>query len=87
MTREALEEKALRYIREGRLRVVLVEGRRIEARVRGTRAAYVVGYEPGGWHCSCEAHRFGRRCAHLAALQLVTVRPARTRTTARRTTV
>jgi hypothetical protein len=77
MTRETLDAKALRYIREGRLRVVLVDAERIEARVRGSEAEHSVGYERGGWWCDCEAHRFGRRCSHLAALQLVTVRPAR----------
>jgi len=77
MPRETLEAKALRLLAEGRLRVVLVDGQRIEARVRGSEADHSVGYQRGGWWCDCEAHRFGRRCSHLAALQLVTVRPAR----------
>jgi hypothetical protein len=75
MIREPLDAKALRYIREGRLRVVLVDGERIEARVRGSDAEHVVGYRRGGWWCDCQAHRFGRRCSHLHALQLVTIRP------------
>src|SRR6266498_1695710 len=77
MTRETLDAKALRYIREGRLRVVLVDTEHIEARVRGTDTEHVTGYERGGWYCDCQAHQFGRRCSHLAALQLVTVRPER----------
>jgi uncharacterized Zn finger protein len=77
MARESMEAKAVRLLAEGRLRVVLVDGERIEARVRGSEADHSVGYQRGGWWCDCEAHRFGRRCSHLAALQLVTVRPAR----------
>jgi hypothetical protein len=76
-SRESLREKALRYISEGRLQVVLVNGERIEANVRGTDTTHRVGYQRGGWWCSCEAHRFGQRCSHLAALQLVTRRPER----------
>ncbi len=37
MVRETLEAKALRLLAEGRLRVVLVDGERIEARVRAPR--------------------------------------------------
>ncbi len=76
MSREALDVKALRYLREGRLRVVLVDGASIAARVRGTDTEHVAGYERGGWYCDCEAHLHGRRCLHLAALQLVTAPPA-----------
>jgi len=77
MARETLEAKAVRLLAEGRLRVVLVDGQRIEARVLGLGAEHSIGYQRGGWWCDCEAHRFGRRCSHLAALQLVTVRPSR----------
>jgi hypothetical protein len=77
MPRETLEAKAGRLLAEGRLRVVLVDAERIEARVRGSEAEHSVGYQRGGWWCDCEAARFGRRCSHLAALQLVTVRPVR----------
>jgi hypothetical protein len=82
MARESVEAKAVRLLAEGRLRVVLVDGERIEARVRDSEADHSVGYQRGGWWCDCEAHRFGRRCSHLAALQLVTVRPAREQATA-----
>jgi hypothetical protein len=77
MARETRDAKALRLLAEGRLRVVLVDGERIEARVRGSEAEHSVGHQRGGWWCDCEAARFGRRCSHLAALQLVTVRPVR----------
>jgi hypothetical protein len=79
MTRQTLAEKAVRLLVEGRLRVVLVDAERVEARVCGSEAEHSVGYERGGWWCGCKAHRFGRRCSHLAALQLVTVRPSRER--------
>lgn len=79
MSRESLEQKAQRYLRESRVRVVWVDQERIEARVRGTEAEHVVTYERGGWACTCRAAEHGRRCAHLAALQYVTVRPTRDR--------
>jgi hypothetical protein len=79
MAREILDAKARRLLAEGRLRVVLVDGERIEARVHGSEAEHSVGYERGGWWCDCQAHWFGRRCSHLAPLQLVTVRPSRER--------
>jgi hypothetical protein len=79
MPRETLEAKALRLLVEGRLLVLLVDAEHIEARVRGSDAEHVTGYRRGGWWCSCQAHRFGRRCSHIAALQLVTVRPVRER--------
>jgi hypothetical protein len=79
MTRQTLQDKAVRLLAEGRLRVVLVDAERIEARVRGSDAEHSVGYQRGGWWCDCEAHRFGRRCSYLAALQLVTMRPSRER--------
>ncbi len=77
MPRETLEAKALRLLAEGRVLVLLVDAERIEARVRGSDAEHMTGYRRGGWWCSCEAARFGRRCAHLAALQLVTARRER----------
>src|SRR6266508_1854123 len=70
MARETLEAKALRLLAEGRVLVLLVD------------AEHMAGYRRGGWWCDSEAHRFGRRCSHLAALQLVTVRPVRERSAA-----
>lgn len=75
--RESLQEKALRLIAEGRVHVVWVDHERVEAHVRGTDAEHVVGYQRGGWRCSCEAARFNQRCSHLAAVQLVCRRPTR----------
>jgi hypothetical protein len=74
--RESLQERALRLIADGRLVVTWVDGEQAQAHVRGTDTTHVTGYRRGGWWCDCQAHRFGRRCSHLAALQLVTLRPA-----------
>jgi hypothetical protein len=79
MAHDTLESKALRLLAEGRLCVLLVDAEHIEARVRGSEAEHVTGYRRGGWWCSCEAHRFGRRCSHILALQRVTVRPVHQR--------
>ena len=49
MARESVEAKAVRLLAEGRLRVVLVDAERVEARVRGSEAEHSVGYQRGGW--------------------------------------
>jgi hypothetical protein len=67
--RETVETKARRYLAEGRLSVVLVVDDEIEATCRGDGAVYLAGWH-GAWHCSCPART--DRCAHLAALRLVT---------------
>jgi len=80
MACESLDAKALRLLAEGRLCVLLVDAERIEARVRGSDAEHSTGYRRGAWWCACAEYRSGRRrCSCLAALQLVTVRPARGR--------
>jgi hypothetical protein len=78
-SRESLHAEAVRLLAEGRLCVLLADAERIEARVRGAEAEYSVGYERGGWRCSCDEARSGRRCPCVVALQLVTVRPKRER--------
>ncbi len=75
--RESLTERALRLIGEGRLVVTLVDGEQVQAHVRGTDTTHVVGYRRGGWYCDCQAHQYGQRCRHLAAVQLVCRRPTR----------
>ena len=71
--RESVEEKARRYLAEGRVVVELVSEDEICARCRGGGAIYKLGLEGGEWFCSCPARG---RCAHLLALQLVTVASA-----------
>jgi hypothetical protein len=74
------EEKAQRYLTEGRLKVERIEEERglVVASCRGSDTTYRLGFDPakGEWRCTCEASsKFGRRCAHLIALQLVVERP------------
>jgi hypothetical protein len=73
MSRESAAVKAARYVGEARLIVTVVDGDRVQATCRGDGEVYRLGHEPGrGWWCSCPART--DRCAHLAALRLVTVR-------------
>jgi hypothetical protein len=73
---EGVEAKAARLLAQGRLKVLAVAPGRVDAVCQGDHATYRLGYRPGGWSCSCEANRHGRRCAHLAALLRVVDRPA-----------
>ena len=57
--------------REGRLLIERVDEGGIRASCRGGGQVYQLGFEDGAWFCSCPA--LGR-CAHLVALQAVTVR-------------
>lgn len=72
MSRENAEAKARRYLGEGRLRVLEVDEYAGTAlgECRGSGALYVVGRSEEGWRCSCPARS---TCAHIHALQLVTV--------------
>ncbi len=70
--REAVEQKGRRYACEGRLVIDHVDRRTIRASCRGAGEVYRLGYDRGGWWCSCPARG---RCAHLTALMLVVVRP------------
>jgi uncharacterized Zn finger protein len=68
--RENVESKGRRYLTEGRVRVIYVDGDVVRAVVRGGGALYEVTYEPGfGWSCDCPARS---RCAHRVALELIT---------------
>jgi hypothetical protein len=72
VAREAVAEKARRYVTEGRLRVVYIRpiDSRIRATVRGDGQTYRCGFEPlTGWFCDCPARTNG--CAHLLGLRLV----------------
>jgi uncharacterized Zn finger protein len=75
MPRENAEGKGRRYLCEGRLLVRSVGPQGIRAIARGNGDIYRVGYQRGGWDCTCPAVG---RCSHLVALQLVTVRPGGT---------
>jgi uncharacterized Zn finger protein len=76
---ESVEAKAHRYVRERRLVVTARIGDRIAATCRGSRGeTYDLGYDRGrsDWFCTCPARG---RCAHLVALQFVTVMTEATR--------
>jgi uncharacterized Zn finger protein len=74
MPRESVDAKGHRYLCEGRVTIRRVEGREVDAEVRGSDLWYVTRRR-GGWTCDCPAVR---RCAHLAAVALVTA-PSRER--------
>jgi uncharacterized Zn finger protein len=75
VTRESALQKGLRYLTEGRLRVLEVDehaGTAV-AECRGNGARYIVGHDLAGWFCSCPARS---TCAHMVALQhVVTLEP------------
>lgn len=77
MSRESAALKARRYLTEGRLLVLRVDGPIIRAACRGDGQVYRLGHDPRhGWRCDCPART--RDCAHLLALRLVcAVAPAR----------
>jgi uncharacterized Zn finger protein len=67
--RESKEEKAVRYLAEGRVKVRAVSADGVEADVRGSKA-YKTTREGKRWTCDCPAWQ--RRCSHVIAVQLVT---------------
>jgi hypothetical protein len=73
MSRESVEAKGRRYLVEGRLQVVEVGPGLVRALCRGDGALHRLGWWRGRWGCSCPAGTFGRQCAHLVALRLVTI--------------
>lgn len=79
LNRENVETKARRYLCEGRITLRRVGPSEVLALVRGNGAFYNTGYdERSGWWCECAARG---NCAHLTALQLVTVHPGGTEAT------
>jgi uncharacterized Zn finger protein len=72
VTRETVEGKARRYLCEGRLVVLGVDGNSVTATCRGQGEIYQLGHDlERGWWCTCAARR---TCAHLIALMSVTIR-------------
>jgi hypothetical protein len=66
---ETLEEKAARYLREGRVTVRVIADDRVEAEVRGSEK-YKTIREGKRWACDCPAWQ--RRCSDVIAVELVT---------------
>lgn len=72
MPRENAATKAERLLAAGRVVVTYVDGRTVDAIVKGDSGAlYLVKHLPGQWSCSCDHAPFGR-CSHLRAVQLIT---------------
>lgn len=71
MTRENVDTKARRYLSEGRLTITHLDSLSIEASCRGGGAVYELGHNGEAWWCDCPARGL---CAHVFALQAVTVR-------------
>jgi uncharacterized Zn finger protein len=70
--RENAATKAERLLATGRVVITHVDGRHVEAIVRGdSGAVYLVRHLPGQWSCSCTAAPYAR-CSHLRAVQLIT---------------
>jgi uncharacterized Zn finger protein len=68
---ETIDEKAVRYLAEGRVRVWTVGLTLVEVEVRGGAAEpYKTRREGERWSCDCPAWQ--RRCCHVAAAELVT---------------
>lgn len=73
-----IREKALHYLRDGKVRVVHSICRmsgplvpyEVDAYVEGHNSTYKVSLDDGVWACTC--HGPGEGCAHIAAVQLVT---------------
>ena len=72
VSRENFQEKAKRYLAEGRVRILACdeESGIAQGEVRGNGAVYSVSHDQTGWFCDCEART---ECAHIAALKYVTV--------------
>jgi hypothetical protein len=75
MPYETIGAKGRRYLTEGRLLVIEVGPAVVHATCPGDGAVHRLGWWRGCWGCSCPAGRFGRQCAHLAALRLVVTDP------------
>jgi uncharacterized Zn finger protein len=69
--RENAAVKARRLLTEGRVTITRVDGRDVEAVVRGDSAmSYTVRHADGSWTCTpCPARG---RCSHTMAIMLVT---------------
>lgn len=67
--RESAATKANRLLAEGRLIVTSVLPNSVRATCRGAGAIWHLGFEHGGWFCTCPTRN--DRCSHLIALRRV----------------
>lgn len=70
--RENAATRALRLLIEARVMIKRIDDRGVLAEVRGDSGSLrTVTFEIDRWFCDCPAR--GERCAHVRAVQLVTV--------------
>lgn len=67
--RESKDDKALRYLVEGRIIVTTVSKPIVRATARGDGAIYRITHTAAGWSCNCPARS---QCAHIKAVGHVT---------------
>ena len=76
VARESVQDKAFRYLREGRLNIERVDKDEgwVVATCRGTDASYALGFDPvvKQWRCQCPEMK--GHCSHLVALRSVVLR-------------
>lgn len=72
MPRETKDEKAMRYLCEGRVVLVHVSRSAVTAHVRGEGAVYRTRWEAGAWSCTCPHGARTTDCSHVAAVKRVT---------------
>jgi uncharacterized Zn finger protein len=71
LSHESAEEKAIRYLAEGRVKVRAVSDGVVDADVQGSgEKAYRTRREGRRWSCDCPA--WHRQCCHVRAVRLVT---------------
>lgn len=67
--RETADQKAIRYLAEGRITITAVSGSVVSARCKGDGVLYRLGRDGRGWFCTCP--NTTARCCHLLALRHV----------------
>jgi hypothetical protein len=71
--REDAATKARRLLGEGRVALLWIDDRSVDAVVRGDAGEfYRVSHRPGSWVCSCPHTALSTSCSHVQAVQLVT---------------
>lgn len=70
MSRETVAAKAIRYLSEGRVRVIRVEVDQVDGTATSDSGqTYSTCHRPGeGWRCTCPSRL---PCAHVAAMELI----------------
>jgi len=73
-----LAAKTAALLLGGRVTVLIADDLgTVIADVEGSTVPHRVTLGHGGWTCTCQASKYGRRCSHATAVQLVTDHPCR----------